>query len=186
MWDVSTGNIRHYVPGKVRKTVFDSIQPLPHPGCKTTVRLNKDRFIWPTLQKDCTQFSKHCITYQYNKISRHIKSLVGQFPLTSARFKHIHLDIVGPLPPSEGNHYCLSCVNRFYRWQEVYPIPGMKAETYVQTFLQGWIARFGVPEIVTTNRGSQFESELLQSFTRFLGSGSIRITSYHYDSNGMV
>ncbi|GBM79033.1 hypothetical protein AVEN_77620-1 [Araneus ventricosus] len=54
---------------------------------------------------------------------------------------------------------------------------GMKAETYVQTFLQGWIARFGVPEIVTTNRGSQFESELFQSFTRFLGSESIRITS---------
>ncbi|CAL1274162.1 unnamed protein product, partial [Larinioides sclopetarius] len=72
-----------------------------------------------------------------NKVSRHTKSPVGQFPHVSARFKHIHLDIVGPLPPPESNYYCLTCVDRFSRWPEVYSMPDMKAGTCVQTFLQG-------------------------------------------------
>ncbi|KAF8787208.1 Gag-Pol polyprotein like [Argiope bruennichi] len=62
----------------------------------------------------------------------------------------------------------------------------MKAETCVETFLQGWIARFGVPDIITTDGGLQFESELFQAFTQFLGSQRIRPTSYHPASNGMV
>ncbi|KAF8796640.1 Gag-Pol polyprotein like [Argiope bruennichi] len=62
----------------------------------------------------------------------------------------------------------------------------MKAETCVETFFQGWIARFDVPDIITTDRGSQFESELFQAYTQFLGSQRIRTTSYHPASNGMV
>ncbi|KAF8789732.1 Gag-Pol polyprotein like [Argiope bruennichi] len=49
-----------------------------------------------------------------------------------------------------------------------------------------WIARFGIPDILTTDRGSQFESELFQTFTQFLGSQRIRTISYHPASNGMV
>ncbi|GBN01632.1 hypothetical protein AVEN_36204-1 [Araneus ventricosus] len=75
MRDVPTGTIRPYVPETIRKIVFDS-HSLSHPGGKATVKLIKDRFIWPTLQKDCTQFSKNCIACQSNKISRHSKSSV--------------------------------------------------------------------------------------------------------------
>ncbi|GBN07002.1 hypothetical protein AVEN_87478-1 [Araneus ventricosus] len=47
-------------------------------------------------------------------------------------------------------------------------MPDMEAETCVETFLNGWMSKFGVPEVVTTERGSQFESELFQAFTKFL------------------
>ncbi|KAF8766874.1 Gag-Pol polyprotein like [Argiope bruennichi] len=92
---------------------------------------------------------------------------------------------MGPLPPSDGHTYCLTCVDRFSRWPEVFPMPDMKAETCVETLLQGWIERFGVPDIITTDRGSQFEFELFQAFTQFLGSQRIRTISYHPASNGM-
>ncbi|GBN22006.1 hypothetical protein AVEN_175747-1 [Araneus ventricosus] len=62
----------------------------------------------------------------------------------------------------------------------------MKAETCVETFLNGCISRFGDPEVVITDRGPQFESELFQAFTKHLGSQRIRSTSYHPASNGMV
>ena len=32
---------------------------------------------------------------------------------------NIHIDIVGPLPPSKGNAYLLTCIDRFTRWPEV-------------------------------------------------------------------
>ncbi|GBN23710.1 hypothetical protein AVEN_215675-1 [Araneus ventricosus] len=113
MCDVSTGTIRPYVPETFRKIVFDSIHSLSHPDGKTTVKLIKDRFIWPTLQKDCHQFSKNCIACQSYKISRHPKSSVGQFLLVSAGFKHILFDTIRPLPSADGFHYCLTCADRY-------------------------------------------------------------------------
>ncbi|XP_055932014.1 uncharacterized protein K02A2.6-like [Argiope bruennichi] len=42
----------------------------------------------------------------------------GKFVDQSQRFEHVHLDLVGPLPPSQGNYYCLTMIDRFTRWPE--------------------------------------------------------------------
>ena len=59
-------------------------------------------------------------------------------------------------------------------------------EIVVQTFVTHWISRFGVPHVITTNRGKQFESHLFASLTQFLGSTGIRTTAYHPIANGLV
>ena len=35
-----------------------------------------------------------------------------------ARFDNIHIDIVGPLPPSSGYTYILTCIDHFTSWPE--------------------------------------------------------------------
>ena len=52
--------------------------------------------------------------------------------------------------------------------------------------MSGWIARFGSPEVITTDCGRQFTSGLWQSFVRILGSFTLKTTSYHPQANGMV
>ncbi len=59
-------------------------------------------------------------------------------------------------------------------------------ETVILAFMQNWIARFGVPKCVTTDRGSQFESALFFKLCDFLGCERIRTTAYHPAANGMV
>ncbi|BHF70957.1 hypothetical protein SprV_0401401000 [Sparganum proliferum] len=92
----------------------------------------------------------------------------------------------GPLLLSNGCSYLLTCVDRFARWPEAIPLPDIAAPTVVKAFLSRWVAIFGAPSTVTTDRGAQFESHLFQSLLSFLGCARIGTTAYHPAANGMV
>ncbi|GBM40302.1 hypothetical protein AVEN_23870-1 [Araneus ventricosus] len=76
-WDVSTGNIRPYVPKVFRTTIINVIHSLAHFGANATANAVKQEFIWTSLQKDCTEFCKRCIPCQKSKVVRHVKSPQG-------------------------------------------------------------------------------------------------------------
>ena len=160
--DTSTGSARPFVPAVLRRRVFDSLHRLSHPGIRSTQRLISARFVWPCMQRDIRQWTRACHTCQRTKTGRHTAAPLGTFPLPDARFQHIHMDLVGPLPPSAGFRYLLTCVDRFSRWPIAVPIADMQASTVVQAFIDQWIASFGVPATLTTDRGAQFESRPLQ------------------------
>lgn len=96
------------------------------------------------------------------------------------------MDLIGPLPPSGNNRYCLTLIDRYSHWPEVIPLPDIKTDTVAQAIFTNWIARFGVPEIIVTDGGSQFESSLFASFNRIMSIKRIRTTVYHPQSNGKI
>lgn len=111
---------------------------------------------------------------------------LGHFSNPSARFRHVHLDIIGPLSPCGPYRYCLTAIDRFTRWPEVWPMSSISAEEVADTFIAGWVARFGVPAIVTTDQGRQFESHLFQRLMELCATKRCRTTSYHPCANGMI
>ena len=101
--------------------------------------------------------------------------MITNFSPPSARFEHVHIDLVGPLPSSEGKKYCLTCVDRYTRWPEAFPIANIE-ETVAKTFIKDWISRFGTPARVTTDQGRQFESKLFNEISAMLGTQHLRTT----------
>nr|VZI19460.1 unnamed protein product [Spirometra erinaceieuropaei] len=182
--DVSTPFHRPYVPASMRRAVFQTLHGLSHPGIRASQKLLAERFVWRGLNKDVKAWTRSCLCCQRNKVQRHNKSPTGTFPSPDAQFNHMHLDVVGPLPPSNGYTHLL-CVDRYTRWPEAIPLPNVQAETTVKAFVSRWVAIFGASSMITTDKGAQFESTIFQTLLNFLGCTCIRTTAYHSAANGM-
>ena len=185
---------RPYVPEACRRAVFDRFHGLSHPGRKGTTRLISSRYFWHDMRRDIARWVKECEACQEAKVHRHTRSPPGRFDVPSQRFETVHIDIVGPLPPSVPHghpftapfRYLLTCIDRATRWVEAVPLVSITAESVASAFLDTWVSRFGVPLHVVTDRGSQFESELFSHLSSMIGFHRLRTTAYHPTCNGMV
>ena len=62
----------------------------------------------------------------------------------------------------------------------------MEATTVARVFHDTWVARFGAPTLITTDRGAQFDSQLFDALLCLIGTKRIRTTAYDPQSNGLI
>ena len=138
------------------------------------------------MKKDVRNWVRTCHACQTSKIGRHTKAPLVDLGLPDRRFGDIHVDLVGPLTPSEGNIYLLTIMDRFTRWPEAVLLPNSEAVTCARALLRTWISRFGVPDSIISDQGRQFTSQLWRELQQVLGVRHNVTTAYHPQANGMV
>ena len=82
--------------------------------------------------------------------------------------------------------YLFTIIDRFTRWLEAIPILDAKASTCAKALTSHWIARFGVPQDVTSDRGTQFTSSLRSELGHTPGVRMQQTTAYHPQANEMI
>lgn len=182
-----TGKIlRPFVPKVLRRQVFELYHSFSHPGPGVTDQLIWQKYVWPNMHRDIKTWSKECLDCQQSKVSCHVRNEPSQFIAPDDRFRHVHMDLVGPLPPCEGYFYLLTIIDRFSRWVEAIPLRNISAATVLRAFQENWVARFGVRRFLTTDQGSQFESRIFNAYLSFISRQRKRTVTYHSAVNGMV
>ena len=183
--DTANDRIRPFLTRDFRKTAFNAVHKIAHPGIRGTRTLMKQRFYWPSMNADIKRWTQDCIPCQRSKVTRHNVTPLGTFD-TAGRFEHIHIDIVGPLETSQDCRYILTIIDRTTHWIEAVPLRDQTAETTARALYDTWISRYGCPLRITTDQGRNFESSLFRSLTNTLGIKKIRTTSFHPIANGML
>ena len=184
--DTSTGIPRPLVPAGMQLEVFDLVHGLSHPGTSATVRIMMSKFMWHGIAKDVGAWARGCIGCQTAKVHRHSRAPLHKFERPTARFIHIHVDLVGPLPYSRGHTHLLTVIDRFTRWPEAIPLAQTDTASIGRAFALHWVARFGEPESITSDKGPQFTSEIWRALTESLGVKIHHTTAYHPQANGLV
>ena len=109
-----------------------------------------------------------------------------KFPSTS-RFRIVHIDIVGPLiPSSTGKRFILTMMDRFTRWPHAVPISNISAPTVARVFYYSWVCNYGCPDVLISDQGKQFESDVFNELLKALDVKRVRTTPYHPQSNGLI
>ncbi len=184
--DSSTGTFRPLVPRDLRRQVFEHLHGAAPPGRRATRRLISSRYVWKGLSTDVTAWAKACLGCQRAKIHCHVQVPPEHIPVPSRRFSHIHVDLVGPLPASKGFTYLFTIIDRTSPWPEAIPINATTTVDCANALFQGWVSRFGVPAVITSDRGAQFTSYLWAALCSLLNIQHNQTTAYHPQSNRMV
>jgi transposase InsO family protein len=179
--------LRLCVPSTERQRILYEIHnKSSHPGVMHMYDLLQERYWWPSMLKDTYKYVSTCRDCQVNKGEKNT-SLSRPMTIPSKPWSHIAIDHVGPFPMSNsGNKYILVIVDRFTRYVEAVAVTDTSAKTTAEVIMNHIICRYGVFEVLLSDRGSGFLSEIFTGIMKLLGIKQKKTTAFHPKSNGMV
>lgn len=158
-----------------------------HQGVSRTYKKLAQLYNWRGMKKDVKRFIKKCEFCQKNKLSRKTKMPMVITTTASKPFERCFLDVVGPLPETEsGNKYILTFQDDLTKYNINIPMINQESLTVADHFVKNIICLYGIPEILITDQGTNFLSELFKNMCKMLKIKKIQTTSYHPESNGAL
>jgi hypothetical protein len=143
-------------------------------------------FYWPTALQDAVELVKNCKACQFHAKQMHTPAQMLQMILPSWPFTVWGLDIVGPFPRVIGGYQLLYVtIDKFTKWSEATPVVKINKQSAVK-FIKSIICRFGVPNRIITDNGSQFTSGAFQGYCEDLDIQICYASIVHPESNGHV
>lgn len=148
------------VPKHTRHAVLQENHDLPTAGhlgiAKTTARIVQ-RYYWPGMFRDIARYVRGCLSCQQYKSSQ--QQTPGKMQPSKNRqpWETVSTDLVGPLPrSSKGNSYVVVFQDRFTKWIECRAIRKSSAHSVSQALYELILTRFGRPQTIITDNGTQF------------------------------
>ena len=157
-----------------------------HLGITRTVYRLLDRVYWPGLRGDVQTYIRSCTVCIARKSPCPRKVPMGHVNV-GHRWERVAMDLLDmSVTTTRGNRYVLVMVDCFTRWTEAFPLPDKTAQSVADVFFNQVVCRFGMPAVIHSDQGREFENKIMQELCLIGGSHKTRTTPYHPESDGMV
>ena len=157
-----------------------------HLGITRTVFRLQHRVYWPGLRGDVQTYIQSCTTCIARKSPCPRKVPMGHVNV-GHRWERVAMDLLDmSVTTSRGNRYLLVMVDCFTRWTEAFPLPDKTAQSVADAFFNQVVCRFGMPSVIHSDQGREFENRIMQELCLLGGAHKTRTTPYHPESDGMV
>lgn len=103
------------------------------------------------------------------------------WPESTAPWPRIHVDYAGPI---DGMYYLL-VINSYSKWPEIVATATISARATIR-ILREIFSRFGMPNVLVSDNGSQFVSTEFELFCTLNGIENLRTAPFHPQSNGQA
>lgn len=185
------GRMTPVVPASMRSDVikfFHTARVFCHQGATRTYTTMRQWYYWRGMKESVAEYCTSCTVCIATRLKRHAhaKGRIKQIRAT-APFEMISMDIVGPLPMcNSGSRYLLTIMDRFTRYVAAIPLSEVTAQEVAMRFFNEWILRYGPPQTLLADNGTQFTSDVLHFTCKLLGVKQRFATIYHPECNGQI
>ena len=158
-----------------------------HFGIQRTAKLLKEHGIeWPSMLEDISNFISQCATCQKCRAGKASYAAAVKSTMVNEPFEVVVVDTVGPFPADiYGNKYLILVMDAFTRYVELFPSTDTTAVEAARAILSVF-GRYGAPRALRSDRGTQYDNEVINSFLKLCGTRHLMSTPYRHEGNGLA
>ncbi|CAL9013695.1 unnamed protein product, partial [Prunus brigantina] len=157
-------------------------------GRKMCWLIRRYGYFWPTMMKDCINYSKGCESCQRHGPIQQAPSVPMNPVVKPWPFRGWAMDLIGKIYPASNQQHCFIIVatDYFTKWVEAKPVKSTTSQEIITFIEEQIIQRFGIPESITTDRGSSFISRDMLNMAEAFKFKLLQSTPYYAQANGQA
>ncbi|XP_020417993.1 uncharacterized protein LOC109948703 [Prunus persica] len=127
-------------------------------GRKMCWLIRRYGYFWPTMMKDCIDYSKGCEACERHGPIQQAPSVPMNPVVKPWPFRGWAMDLIGKIYPASSKQHCFIIIatDYFTKWVEAKLVKSTTSQEIITFIEEQIIQRFGIPESITTDRGSSF------------------------------
>lgn len=170
---------RVVIPQTLQKNLLSELH-IGHLGIVKMKSLARSHCTWKNIDSDIENMVKTCKPCCMKR-NQPVKEVAHPWKVPDSPWERVHIDFAGPL---NGQSFFI-VVDSYTKWVEVLPTKNTTSDWCIKE-LQNIFKNFGLPNLLVSDNGSQFTSQVFELFLKENGIVHKTIAPYNPSSNGQA
>jgi hypothetical protein len=160
-----------------------------HPGMDRTLSTMKINYFWESMRIETQNHCAGCRMCELRKAYHgKPKVPVQKYPGVASPLSRLHIDLTGELPTTDGNgsKYIMVVKDYHTKFVWLFAIKNKEAISVADMLVTELYCRWGIPEMLVSDRGSEFRNKLEARIAHIFKVNKIATTPYNPRANGFV